>query len=80
MDPTDIDQLKALRYLNNLDVVERSLYKEHELGHVDDIKFTHMLRDLTEQRRNLYKAIEARSSSCIHTKYDIYTINKPIEE
>lgn len=66
---TDIDQLKALRYLNNLDVVERSLYKECELGRIDEIKLTSMLRDIADQRRNLYKAIEAISSSMLHSKY-----------
>ena len=69
---TDIDQLKALRYLNNLDVVERSLQKEFDLGRIDEIRFATMLRDIADQRRNLYKVLEAMSSSVMrseHTKY-----------
>jgi len=65
---TDIDQLKALRYLNNLDAVEKSLYKEFELGRIDEIKLTGMLLDIADQKRNLYKAIEAMSSSMLHSK------------
>ena len=61
MEFTDIDQLKALRFLNNLDVVEKSLYKEFESGRLDEVQLTNMLRGLAEQRRNLYKIIEAMS-------------------
>ena len=77
---TDIDQLKALRFLNNLDVVENSLYKEFELGRIDEVKLAGLLRGLADQRRNLYKAIEAMSE--VHFEHKQQNINKfpPINE
>ncbi len=78
---TDIDQLKALRFLNNLDVVENSLYKEFELGRIDEVKLAALLRGLADQRRNLYKAIEAMSE--MHSaEHKQHSINKfpPINE
>ena len=63
---TALDQLKALRYFNNLDAVEKSLYKEFELNHIDEIELTRMLHELTDQRRNLYKAMEAMSGNFIY--------------
>lgn len=80
MELNNIEQLKALRYLNNLDVVEKSLYKEFELGHIDDIKFAHMLRDLAEQKRNLYKAIEARAVNRGRQNDNCCILPKPIQE
>ena len=61
MEFTNIEQLKALRFLNNLDVVEKSLHKEFELGRVSELKLTSMLRGLADQKRNLYKVIDAMS-------------------
>ena len=77
---TDIDQLKALRFLNNLDVVERSLHKEFELGRIDQIKLTTMLREFAEQRRNLYEAMETMPSLHFEQKRNVFNKLSPMND
>ena len=59
---TDIEQLRTFRFLNNLDVVEKSLYNEFEVGRIDDAQLTNLLRGIAEQRKSLYKVMEAISA------------------
>ena len=59
MEFSDINQKRILKFLNNLYVIEESLHRDFELGHVDRVSFSRMLREIVDQRRNLYKLIKA---------------------
>ena len=58
MEFTDDNQLKVLRFLNNLDAMERSLHKEFELGRINKAKLTGMLQELADQKDSFYKTLE----------------------
>ena len=55
---TDLEHLKKVRILNNLNIIEKSLYKEFELGKIDKTMLMDFLFDLAEHRENIYKALE----------------------